>query len=76
MPFAEIRGRQLYYEIHGQGPTVILLHHGFSSSNMWKAIYPALVEAGYRVVLYDRRGYGRSERGPDFEEFLLEQRLL
>ncbi|AFM22956.1 alpha/beta fold hydrolase [Desulfomonile tiedjei] len=71
MPFAEIRGRQIYYEIHGQGPTVVLLHHGFSSLNMWKGVYPALVEAGYRVVLYDRRGYGRSERGPDFEDFYL-----
>jgi pimeloyl-ACP methyl ester carboxylesterase len=36
---------------------------------MWREIYPSLVEAGYRVVIYDRRGYGRSEEGRDFEAF-------
>jgi len=69
MPFAEIRGRKIYYEIHGEGETVVFLHHGFSSLKMWKAVYPSFVDAGYRVVLYDRRGYGQSEPGPDFEEF-------
>jgi pimeloyl-ACP methyl ester carboxylesterase len=36
---------------------------------MWKDIYPELVRKGYRIVMYDRRGYGRSERGSDFEAF-------
>jgi len=56
----------LYYEVHGEGDTLLLLHHGFGCSKIWGEIYPTLVKAGYRVVFYDRRGYGRSERFEDF----------
>jgi pimeloyl-ACP methyl ester carboxylesterase len=71
MPYLNVGTRQLYYETHGEGETIILLHHGFGCAKMWAGISPALVEAGYRVVLYDRRGYGRSEPGENFEEFYL-----
>ena len=73
MPFTQIRGRQIYYEIHGDGETVLLLHHGFGSSKMWKTTYPALVEAGFRVVMYDRRGYGQSDPGEDFDDFYVSE---
>ncbi len=69
MPFESIQGVRLYYEDHGEGETIILLHHGFGCTRMWEEIYPPLVERGYRVVMYDRRGYGRSDRGEDFEAF-------
>jgi pimeloyl-ACP methyl ester carboxylesterase len=69
MPFAEVRGRRIHYETHGEGDTVLLLHHGFAGSKMWDAVYPGLVDAGYRVVLYDRRGFGRSDAGADFDRF-------
>ena len=69
MPFESIEGIKRYYEAHGQGTTILLLHHGFGCTKMWKDIYPSLVAAGYRVVMYDRRGYGRSEKGADFEKF-------
>jgi 3-oxoadipate enol-lactonase len=69
MPYLSVDNRQVYYEMHSEGETMILLHHGFGCTKMWEGIYPALVDAGYRVVLYDRRGYGRSEGGRDFEEF-------
>jgi pimeloyl-ACP methyl ester carboxylesterase len=71
MPFADMGQRRIYYEIHGSGPTVVLLHHGFAGTRMWKGIYPSLIEAGYRVLMYDRRGYGLSEPGADFREFYL-----
>lgn len=71
MPIAEIRGKQLYYEIHGNGEPVVLLHHGFASGAMWKAVYPKLVDAGYQAVVIDRRGFGKSEPGPDFEQYYL-----
>ena len=74
MPFVNINGISIYYEIHGDGDTVVLLHHGFGSTKMWKNIYPGLVERGYRVILYDRRGFGQSERGPGFEEFYVSNR--
>jgi len=69
MPFETIQGMKIYYEVHGEGDTMVLLHHGFGCTKMWKDIYPSLVAAGYRVVMYDRRGYGRSGRGDDFQEF-------
>ena len=73
MPCAAIGDLKVYYENHGQGETVILLHHGLGCTKMWKDICPALVAAGYRVVLYDRRGYGRSEKGKDFPEFYVSE---
>jgi pimeloyl-ACP methyl ester carboxylesterase len=36
---------------------------------MWKEIYPPLAASGYQVIMYDRRGYGRSEKGADFPAF-------
>lgn len=71
MPFAEIDGRAICYEMHGHGETIVFLHHGFGSMKIWKDIYPRFVEAGYRVVMYDRRGYGKSEAGADFEDFFV-----
>ncbi len=75
MAFADINGLKIYYEQHGDGETIILLHHGFGCTMMWKDVWPALVAAGYRVVLYDRRGYGRSEQGSDFSEFYVSDRF-
>lgn len=69
MPIESINGYKIYFEDHGSGDAIVLLHHGFGCLEMWKDIYPALVGAGYRVVLYDRRGYGRSEKGEDFMDF-------
>ncbi len=73
MPFATIRGFRVYYEDHGEGETLVLLHHGFGCTRMWEEIYPPLLDRGYRVVMYDRRGFGRSERGEDFEAFYVDQ---
>ena len=67
MPFIKINKLNTYYEITGEGDTVILLHNGFSCTKMWKEVAPILVAAGFRVVTYDRRGYGQSDGGADFE---------
>ncbi|NQS88228.1 alpha/beta hydrolase, partial [Patescibacteria group bacterium] len=75
MPFENVNGMKIYYEIHGDGDTILLLHHGFGCTKIWKNIYPILVEKGYRVITYDRRGYGQSERGADFEEFYVSDRF-
>lgn len=69
MPYIEINNLEVYYETHGEGETMILLHHGLGCTKMWKDIWPALVKAGYRVVVYDRRGYGRSEGGTEYLQF-------
>jgi pimeloyl-ACP methyl ester carboxylesterase len=59
----------VYYELYGEGETIMLLHHGFGCTRMWKNIVPPLVLAGYRVLMYDRRGFGTSEAGDDFWDF-------
>jgi pimeloyl-ACP methyl ester carboxylesterase len=58
-------GVEIYYEITGDGPTV-LLTHGFSASTvMWRDNVPALVSGGFRVVTWDMRGHGRSASPDD-----------
>jgi non-heme chloroperoxidase len=60
----------LYYEDNGTGRPVVLLHGWPLDSRAWEAQLPALVQAGHRVVTYDRRGFGRSSRpstGYDFD---------
>jgi pimeloyl-ACP methyl ester carboxylesterase len=69
MPFLSVGEVSVYYEVHGEGEPLILLHHGFGCTQIWSEIYPTLVQAGYQVILYDRRGYGRSGKGTDFWEF-------
>jgi pimeloyl-ACP methyl ester carboxylesterase len=75
MPFETIRGFRIYYEDHGKGETILLLHHGFGCTRIWKEIRPPLVNRGYRVVMYDRRGFGRSEKGEDFADFYVSRGL-
>jgi 3-oxoadipate enol-lactonase len=63
-----VRGRvrvedgELHYEIEGDGPVVTMIHPGLWDSRTWDPQVSALVEAGYRVLRYDVRGYGRSSR--------------
>jgi non-heme chloroperoxidase len=52
----------LYYEDHGTGTPVVLIHGWPLSSAAWEKQVPALLDAGYRVITYDRRGFGRSAR--------------
>ena len=72
MPFQKINGINIYYEIHGRETgkePIVLLHHGMGCTKIWKEIYPDLAYSGYRILLYDRRGFGESEKDPDFMEF-------
>lgn len=63
---------ELHYEDHGTGKPVVLIHGWPLSGRSWEAQVPALVEAGYRVVTYDRRGFGGSSQpfdGYDYDTF-------
>ena len=55
-------GAAIYVLVDGadDGPPVVLLHAGIADSRAWEAMTPRLVDAGYRVVRYDRRGFGRT----------------
>jgi non-heme chloroperoxidase len=60
----------LYYEDHGSGAPVVLIHGWPFDSRSWEPQLHPLLTAGYRVVTYDRRGFGRSSRptsGYDFD---------
>ncbi|TQM84476.1 pimeloyl-ACP methyl ester carboxylesterase [Saccharothrix saharensis] len=52
----------LYYEDYGSGPPVVLVAGWPLTAQSWESQVAAFVEAGYRVVGYDRRGFGRSTR--------------
>jgi len=52
----------LYYEDHGSGSPVILIHGYPLSGSSWELQVPVLLAAGKRVITYDRRGFGRSSQ--------------
>ncbi|MCC2462916.1 alpha/beta hydrolase [Bacillus mobilis] len=63
---------EIYYEDHGIGKPVVLIHGWPLSSRSWEYQVPALVEAGYRVITYDRRGFGKSSQpweGYEYDTF-------
>ncbi|MET1005239.1 MAG: alpha/beta hydrolase [Propionibacteriaceae bacterium] len=60
---------ELYYEDHGSGPVVLLIHGWPLDSRSWEPQLHPLLTAGYRVITYDRRGFGRSSRPTDGYNF-------
>jgi non-heme chloroperoxidase len=62
----------IYYEDHGAGQPVVLIHGYPLSGRGWDKQLPVLLEAGYRVITYDRRGFGKSSQpvtGYDYDTF-------
>jgi non-heme chloroperoxidase len=53
---------QLYYEDHGSGDPVVLIHGYPLSGASWDKQIPVLLQAGHRVIAYDRRGFGKSSQ--------------
>jgi len=63
---------ELYYEDHGSGSPVVLIHGFPLSGRAWERQERALIAAGYRVITYDRRGFGKSSQpstGYDYDTF-------
>jgi non-heme chloroperoxidase len=52
----------IYYEDHGQGQPVVLIHGFPLDGHSWERQHRVLLQAGYRVIAYDRRGFGRSSQ--------------
>ena len=77
MPYLELSAAkspavQLHYQDYGDGPPVVLIHGWPLSGRTWEAQVGPLVQAGYRVVTYDRRGFGASSQpwtGYDYDTF-------
>ena len=59
MPHVNVQGAGLYYEVHGHGEPLVLLHNGLGSTKSFTKQMPEFSRS-FRVVTYDRRGYGRS----------------
>lgn len=69
----------LYYEVQGSGKPVVLIHGWPLSGRAWEAQLPALVEAGYQVITYDRRGFGQSSKpweGYDYDTLAQDLKAL
>ncbi|MDB4886597.1 MAG: hypothetical protein JWN79_2035 [Gemmatimonadetes bacterium] len=63
---------ELFYEDQGAGQPVVLIHGWPLSGRMWEGQVSALLDAGYRTITYDRRGFGQSGRpvrGYDYDTF-------
>jgi len=63
---------ELYYEDHGSGQPVVLIHGYPLDGSSWEKQTAVLLEAGKRVITYDRRGFGKSDRptsGHDYDTY-------
>lgn len=58
--FAPVNGAYLYYELMGEGHPLVLIHAGIADRRMWDMQYEVFARH-FRVLRYDRRGYGKSE---------------
>jgi non-heme chloroperoxidase len=84
MPFVKVgtensAGIEIYYEDHGTGQPVVLIHGYPLSGRGWDQQVPALLDAGYRVITYDRRGFGQSSQpaaGYDYDTFAADLSVL
>jgi pimeloyl-ACP methyl ester carboxylesterase len=69
----------LYYEDYGSGPPVLLIHGYPLSGRAWDRQVPVLLQAGQRVITYDRRGFGKSSQpssGYDYDTFAADLDIL
>lgn len=70
---------ELHFEDRGTGKPVVLIHGWPLSGRSWEAQVPALIDAGYRVITYDRRGFGWSSQpwsGYDYDTFAADLKAL
>jgi non-heme chloroperoxidase len=69
----------LYYEDHGSGKPVVLIHGYPLSGASWEKQLPVLLDAGHRVITYDRRGFGKSSQpteGYNYDTFAQDLRQI
>ncbi len=70
---------KLHYEDYGSGEPIVLIHGYPLSGRAWDKQLPVLLDAGHRVITYDRRGFGDSSRpstGYDYDSFASDLKLL
>jgi non-heme chloroperoxidase len=70
---------EIYYEDHGSGQPVVLIHGYPLNGRSWEKQHRVLLDAGYRVISYDRRGFGNSSQptiGYDYDTFAADLNAL
>jgi non-heme chloroperoxidase len=70
---------EIHYEDHGSGTPIVLIHGYPLNGNSWERQERVLLEEGYRVITYDRRGFGRSSQpttGFDYDTFAADLNAL
>jgi pimeloyl-ACP methyl ester carboxylesterase len=61
MGLAHVNGVDIYYELHGAGEPLVLVHGSWADATRWDLVLPGLADS-FQVLVYDRRGHTRSER--------------
>src|SRR6185312_15251213 len=72
MSRVDVDGVGIEYEVTGDGPPVVLLHGFPDSGRLWRHQVPALAEAGFKVIVPDMRGYGRSDKPPEVAAYTMD----
>lgn len=70
---------KIYYQDLGEGPPVVLIHGWPLSHEMWEYQLNTLIEGGFRVIAYDRRGFGKSSKpwnGYDYDSLTQDLKAL
>jgi non-heme chloroperoxidase len=70
---------EIHYEDHGSGKPIVMIHGYPLDGNSWERQERVLLPAGYRVISYDRRGFGRSSQptvGYDYDTFAADLNFL
>jgi pimeloyl-ACP methyl ester carboxylesterase len=68
----DVDGVGIEYEVTGDGPPVVLLHGFPDSGRLWRHQVPALADAGFKVIVPDMRGYGRSDKPTEVEAYRMD----
>ena len=84
MPFVQVGTEnsadiEIHYRDHGSGKPIVLIHGYPLDGNSWERQEWALLQAGYRCVSYDRRGFGKSSQpttGYDYDTFAADTKAL
>ena len=65
----DVNGVGIEFEVAGEGRPVVLLHGFPDSGRLWRHQVPALVDAGFQVIVPDLRGYGGSDQPKEVEAY-------
>jgi pimeloyl-ACP methyl ester carboxylesterase len=68
----DVDGVGIEYEVTGEGRPVVLLHGFPDSGRLWRYQVPALAEAGFKVIVPDLRGYGRSDKPSEVSAYAMQ----